>query len=46
MMSFSGVGVYGHNGVAERGVYTVLNTARTMMLNQILIWTKHFDKRL
>ena len=45
-MSFSGVGVYQQNGVAERGIPTVVISARTMMLHQALLWPEHFDMRL
>ena len=30
---FSGVGAHGQNGVAERDIGTVVNSARTMMLH-------------
>ena len=36
-MSYSGVGVYGQNGVAERAIQTVVSSARTMMLHQALL---------
>ena len=36
-MTYSGVGVHGQNGVAERGISTVVNSARTMMLHQALL---------
>ena len=45
-MSYSGVGVHQQNGVAERGISTVVNSARTMMLHQALFWSEHFDMRL
>ena len=45
-MSFSGVGVHQQNGVAERSISTVVNSARTMMLHQALLWPEHFDMRL
>ena len=45
-MSYSGVGVHGQNGVAERGISTVVNSARTMMLHQALLWPEQFDMRL
>ena len=31
-MSYSGVGVHQQNGVAERDIPTVVNSARTMMI--------------
>ena len=42
-MTYSGVGVHGQNGVAERGISTVVNSARTMMLHQALLWPEQFD---
>ena len=45
-MAYLGVGVHGQNGVAERGISTVVNSARTMMLHQALLWPEHFDMRL
>ena len=45
-MSFSGVGAHGQNGVAERAIQTTVNSARTMMLHQALLWPEHFDMRL
>ena len=45
-MTYSGVGVHQQNGVAERGIPTVVNSARTMMLHQALLWPEHFDTRL
>ena len=36
MMSLSGVGDHGKNGVTERAIHTVVNSARTMMLHQAL----------
>ena len=33
LFNFSRVGTYGQNGVAERGIQTVVNSARTMMLH-------------
>ena len=45
-MSYSGVGAHGQNGVAERGIPTVVNSARTMMLHQALLWPEQFDMRL
>ena len=45
-MSYSGVGSHGQHGVAERGISTVVNSARTMMLHQALLWPEQFDMRL
>ena len=45
-MAYLGVGVHGQNGVAERGISTVVNSARTMMLHQSLLWPEYFDMRL
>ena len=36
-ISYSGVDIHGQNGVAERGIPTVVNSARTMMLHQDLM---------
>ena len=36
-MSCSGVGVHWQNGVADRGISTVANSVRTMMLRQALL---------
>ena len=33
LFNFLRVGTYGQNGVAERGIQTVVNSARTMMLH-------------
>ena len=38
--------MYGQNGVAERSIQTVVNSARTMMLHQALMWPEQFDMRL
>ena len=46
IMDFSGVGVCGKNGVAERAIQIVVNSARKMMLHQSLYWTAFFDMRL
>ena len=46
ILTLSGVGAHGQNGVAERGIQTVVNSARTMMLHQALMWPEHFDMRL
>ena len=40
------MGTYGQNGVAERAIGTVVNSACTMMLHQALLWPEHFDIRL
>ena len=45
-MTYSGVGVHQQNGVAERGMPTVVNSARTMMLHQALLLPEHSDMRL
>ena len=42
-MSYSGVGAHGQNEVAERAIQTVVNSASTMMLHQVLLWPEHFD---
>ena len=42
-MTYSGVGVHGKNGVAERGISAMVNFARTMMLHQALLWSERFD---
>jgi len=46
ILTLSGVGAHGQNGVAERGIQTVVNSARTMILHQALMWPEHFDMRL
>ena len=46
VMTYSEVGVYGQNGVVERAIQTVVNSARTMMLHQALLWPDYFDMRL
>jgi hypothetical protein len=46
VMTYSGVGVHGQNGVAERAIQTVVNSARTMLLHQALLWPECFDMRL
>ena len=45
-MNYSSVGVHAQNGVAERSIPTVVNSARTMMLNQGLLWPGKYDMRL
>ena len=45
-MTYSGVGAHGQNGVAERAIQTVVNSTRTMMSHQALIWPAHFDIHL
>ena len=45
-MSYSSVGVHQQNWVAERSIPAVVNSARTMMLHQALLWPEHFDMRL
>ena len=45
-MSYSCVDVHKQSGVAERGIPTVFNSARTMVLYQVLLWPEHFDMRL
>ena len=45
-LTLSGVGAHGQNGVAERSIGTVVNSARTMMLHQALLWPEQFDMRL
>ena len=45
-MSYSGVGVHQQNGVAERGISTVVNSSRTMMIHQALLCPEHFDMHL
>ena len=46
LLSLSGVGTHGQNGVVERAIQTVVNSERTMMLHQALLWPEHFDMRL
>ena len=45
-LSLSGVGSHGQNGVAERAIQSTVNSARTMMLHQALMWPAQFDMRL
>ena len=45
-MTFSGVGAHAQNGVAERWIRTVVNSAKIMMLHQALLWSEQFDTRL
>ena len=45
-MTYSGVGAHEQNGVAKRGIPTVVNFTRTMILHQALLWPEHFDMRL
>ena len=45
-MSFSSVSAYGQNGVVERAIQTIVNSARTMILHKDLLWTNHFDTML
>ena len=45
-MGLSGVGVHEKNGVEEREIQTVVNSARTMMFHQSLHWPEYFDMRL
>ena len=40
-ISFSGVGDYGKNSVAERAIQTIVSLSRTMMLHQDLHWPEH-----
>ena len=46
ILTLSGVGAHGQNGVAEQGIQTVVNSARTMMMHQALMWHEHFDMRV
>ena len=45
-IAYSGLGTYAQNGVAERGVATVVISARAMMLHQVLLWSEQFDMQL
>ena len=45
-MIFSGVESHDQNGIVERAIKIVVNSARTMMLHQALLWSKTFDMRL
>ena len=42
----SGVGAHHQNGVAERSIQTVMNSARAMMLHAALHWPKGMDTNL
>ena len=46
MLTLSGVGAHGQNGVAERSIGTTINSARTMLLHQTLLWAEQFDIHL
>lgn len=45
-LTFSGVGAHHQNGVAERGLQTVVSWARTMMMHQLIHWPDAFDPAL
>ena len=44
-MTFSGVGAHSKNSVVEHAIQTIVSSARTMMLHQVLYWPAHFDMR-
>ena len=43
---FAGVGAHHHNGIAERGIQTVMSVARTMMLHAAIHWNDVADPQL
>ena len=45
-ITFSGVGAHFQNGVAERAVQTITQSARAMMMHQLIHWPKAFDASL
>ena len=45
-MTYSGVGAHAQNVVTERGIPTVVNSVRTMMIHQALLWSEKIDTRL
>ena len=45
-ISFSGVGAHHQNGVAERAIRTIVESARTMMLHALLHWPDEVDMSL
>ena len=45
-MDLSGLSVNGQNGLAERAIQTVVNSAREMMLHKALHWPEYFDRRM
>lgn len=46
IIRFAGVGAHHHNGVAERGIQTVMSIARTMMLHAAIHWPEVAEPRL
>lgn len=44
--SFAGVGAHHHNGIAERGIQTVMSIARTMLLHAAIHWPEMADAKL
>jgi Reverse transcriptase (RNA-dependent DNA polymerase)/GAG-pre-integrase domain len=44
--SFAGVGAHHQNGVAERGIQTIMSMARTMMLHSAIKWPDTCDLTL
>lgn len=45
-IAFSGVGAYHQNGVAERGIGTIMSMARTMLLHSAIRWPDVADSSL
>ena len=45
-ITFSGVGAHHQNGVAERAIGTITRLARTMLLQQAILWPDHADLKL
>ena len=41
--TYYSVGEHDQNGVAERGIPIIVNSARTTMLHQALLWPENFD---
>jgi hypothetical protein len=46
VIHFAGDGAHHHNGVAERGIQTVMSIARTMMLHAVIHWPDVSDARM
>ena len=45
-MPFSGVGTHHQNGIAERGIQSILTKARTLLIHAAICWPDATDKSL
>jgi Reverse transcriptase (RNA-dependent DNA polymerase) len=45
-IDFAGVGAHHHNGVAERGIQTIMSMARTVLLHAAIHWPDASDPQL